>query len=105
MSYYATDNEISAQFFNGETVPSENTIIESRNSLFKDRAKNYVDTKASELSDSGKKNLFLYVYGEYLKGSFIPNPLIVEQIIRQEKGPAIKVTKKWQESSSYFRNP
>ena len=95
MSYSATDTEISAQFFNGETVPSENTIIPAKNNLLKERAQAFVDTKGADLTEVGKKTLFLFVYGEYLKGEFIPNPMIVEKIIRQDLGPMIKVTRKY----------
>lgn len=94
MSYYASDSEISAQYFNGETVPSENTIISTKNTLFKDRAQAFVENIGANLSETGKKSLFLLAYGEYLKGEFIVNPILVEQFMRAELGPALLVTRK-----------
>ncbi len=94
MSYYASDSEISAQYFNGETVPSENTIISAKNTLFKDRAQAFVENIGANLSETGKKSLFLLAYGEYLKGEFIVNPILVEQFMRAELGPALLVTRK-----------
>lgn len=92
--YYASDTEIAAQFFNGEAVPSENTIVPAKNTLFKDRAQAFVDNKGGTLTNQGKKTLFLFVYGEYLKGEIVPNPLLVEQILRAELGPTLLITKK-----------
>lgn len=99
MSYYASDEEISAQFFNGETVPSENTIITAKNNLFKERAQSFVNNIGIDLSSTGKKTLFLVAYGEYLKGEFIVNPILVEQIMKTELGPSLLVTRKFNDDS------
>lgn len=93
--YYASDTEIAAQFFNGESVPSENTIITEKNTLFKNRAQTLVDNYGANLSSEGKKSLFLLAYGEYLKGEFVVNPILIEQFLRAEIGPALLVTRKF----------
>lgn len=72
MSYYGTDEDL-AEFFDGETVPGDNTISESRNTRLKIRANNKINgvTKVtSNYTDTygDLKEMFLKLYKQSLDG-------------------------------------
>ena len=72
MSYYGTDEDL-AEFFDGETVPGDNTISESRNTRLKIRANNKINgiTKStSQMTDTygDLKEIFLKLYKQSLDG-------------------------------------
>ena len=82
MSYYATDPEIGAKWYNGETIPAVNTIIKSRLDFIKALAQRVVNRAIGKTEDQTDENgmlkdAFLDIFGKELKGF----KLIIEQTI------------------------
>lgn len=72
MSYYGTDADL-AEFFDGETVPGDNTISTSRNTQLKIRANNKINgivKSSSQMTDTwgDLKEIFLKLYKQSLDG-------------------------------------
>ena len=73
MSYYASDEEIGGAHFEGETVPSTDTIPTARNTSLKMRANNKINgtvKSSSQMSDpyGDLKEIFLKLYKLGLDG-------------------------------------
>lgn len=88
MSYYATDDDISAMFFNGETVPGDNTVPNAVNTSFKTRANNRVNMHLGRSIEDGNadddygalKEAFLFVYGVLLSGGDLFSKEVTESL-------------------------
>jgi len=104
MANYATDDEISAKWFGGETIPHENTINKKRHDFICALAQRLVNRKIGVDEDQTDvngllKDAFLDYYGKELKG----NKLILEEtleddLLEQFSGPAftgILKSEKW----------
>jgi hypothetical protein len=94
MSYELTDEQIGDIIFNGETVPSINTVTTGRNTILKTWAQGVVDKRVTDSDSDIKQQVFKFAYEEFLSGAPYPNKEILSKIITGEGYVAIQ-TKKW----------
>jgi hypothetical protein len=113
MTYFAEDTDYSYQFFDGETVPGDNTVQTARHTFLKDKAHNKVKwalgiaIASPDPTDTyGQlKDAELFCYGVYLN-----NPLVafmegseelhtLKSMLATDKSPALRVTKKYQSAA------
>jgi hypothetical protein len=94
MTYELTDEQIGDMVFNGETVPSINTVTEGRNTILKTWAQAVVDKRATNSDSDVKQQVFKFAYEEFLSGAPFPNKEIISKIINNQGYVAI-MTKKW----------
>ena len=92
MANYADDDEISAKWFGGETIPHSNTINKRRHDficVLAQRLTNRAAGKTEDQTDVGGllKDAFLDFYGKELKGQkLILNEKLLYDINEQWKG-------------------
>jgi hypothetical protein len=106
MSYFATDAEISARYFYGETVPGDNTILEATHTSYKDAVENFVKAlvgikiaEAEPSDDFGLyKELFLELYGQKLRGEQLnpPDYLLYQLRVRSTNVP-LRISNQWKD--------
>jgi len=113
MSYFATDDDYSQQFFDSETTPGTNSILTAKHTFLKDKAHNKVkwalgiaiasDDPADTYGQLKEAELFCY-------GIYLNNPLVafldgseelktLKDMLRIAKTPALRVTKQNQSAS------
>lgn len=115
ISYYASDDDISAIYFNGETVPGDNTVPTAVNTSFKTRANNRVNMHLGRTISDGNadddygslKEAFLFIYGVLLNGGDIFSAEVVNSLNKMlgiNGDPAISITYKYDDvyNRSYY---